>query len=141
MKDDDLFISHSVEETIAFGRQFARDLEAGDVVALQGGLGAGKTHFVKGIAEAFGIDQALVHSPTFSIINEYEGSLPICHFDCYRLKSVREAEEIGAEEYFYDDAGICLIEWPERIESLLPFNTHRIYFKISGLNKREIYIA
>lgn len=113
------FTSNSPEETIARGKTFASELEAGDVVCLQGELGAGKTHFVKGIAEGLGIDRREVHSPTFILIDEHAGEQPLYHFDCYRLESPKEALEIGAEEYFYGD-GICVIEWPERIKSLIP---------------------
>lgn len=113
------FTSHTPEETIAIGKAFSSELKVGDVVCLNGELGAGKTHFVKGIAEGVGLDQNEVHSPTYTLIHEYVGELPIYHFDCYRMASPQEALEIGVEEYFYGD-GVCVIEWPERIESLIP---------------------
>lgn len=131
--------STSIEETIAFARQFAASLKQGDIVRLEGDLGAGKTHFVKGVASHFGISQELVSSPTFTIIHEYEGELPIFHFDCYRLKHEQEAIEIGIEEYLYSD-GISLIEWPEKIEELLPSNTIKVQLKHLSENKREIVI-
>lgn len=112
-------ITHSEEETLRLGKDFAGTLNPGEVVCLKGALGAGKTRFVKGMATAFGINPDDVRSPTFSLIHEYEGSLPLYHFDCYRLKSPEEAVEIGAEEYFYGE-GISVIEWPEKIHSLLP---------------------
>lgn len=112
-------VSNSPEETIALGKAFASELEAGDIVCLKGELGAGKTHFVKGVAEGLGIDQNEVHSPTFTLLDEHVGEQPLYHFDCYRMESPGEALEIGAEEYFYGD-GICVIEWPERIKSLIP---------------------
>lgn len=113
------FTSQSPEETISLGRKFAQVLKVGDIVCLKGELGAGKTHFVKGMAEAFGISRQEVQSPTFTLINEYLGSPPLYHMDCYRMESPNEALEIGAEEYFYGE-GICVIEWPERIEPIIP---------------------
>ncbi|MGK7391154.1 MAG: tRNA (adenosine(37)-N6)-threonylcarbamoyltransferase complex ATPase subunit type 1 TsaE, partial [Candidatus Cyclobacteriaceae bacterium M2_1C_046] len=80
--------SESVEQTKEIARNFACKLKPGDVVCLKGDLGAGKTHFVKGMAGAFGIDESEVQSPTFTLINEYEGSLSLYHFDCYRMESV-----------------------------------------------------
>jgi tRNA threonylcarbamoyladenosine biosynthesis protein TsaE len=139
-KEDELFISHSVEQTMRYGRQFAKGLKAGDVVGLQGNLGAGKTMLVKGMAEAFGIDRSEVQSPTFSIINEYEGRLPFYHIDFYRLVHEREAAEIGAEEYIYGQ-GICVIEWAARITSLLPDQIIWITLKNSGSNVRQINIT
>ncbi|MEQ9308020.1 MAG: tRNA (adenosine(37)-N6)-threonylcarbamoyltransferase complex ATPase subunit type 1 TsaE [Balneolaceae bacterium] len=130
-------LSSSVEETIAFGKEFAKELKIGDVVCLNGDLGAGKTHFVKGIAAYFGVDEERVNSPTFTLINEYHGSIPIYHFDCYRLESEREAFEIGAEDYFYGE-GVSIIEWPKKIESLIPENAQWITINHAGENKREI---
>lgn len=114
-----VFNSTSPQQTIACGKEFAEQLSSGDVVCLQGDLGAGKTHFVKGIAKFFGINPAEVTSPTYTLIHEYSGAVDLYHFDCYRLKTAQEALEIGVEEYFYSD-GVCVIEWPERIEGLIP---------------------
>lgn len=130
-------LSSSIEETIAFGKEFAKDLKAGDVVCLNGELGAGKTHFVKGIASFFGVDEERVSSPTFTLINEYQGSIPIFHFDCYRLENEHEAVEIGAEDYLYGD-GISIVEWPKKIGNLIPTNAVWITIKHSGETKREI---
>ena len=113
------FITTSPDETIGRGKELVSSLEAGAIVCLHGDLGAGKTHFVKGMAEGLGIDSDDVSSPTFTLINEYDGDKMLYHFDCYRMESPREALEIGAEEYFYGE-GITVIEWPERIESLIP---------------------
>ncbi|MTI87769.1 MAG: tRNA (adenosine(37)-N6)-threonylcarbamoyltransferase complex ATPase subunit type 1 TsaE [Balneolaceae bacterium] len=112
-------ISTSVEETLQAGFRFAKQLKPGAVVCLKGDLGAGKTYFVKGVSLFFGIPPEKVSSPTYTLIHEYSGDLPVYHFDCYRLKSETEALEIGAEEYFYGD-GISLVEWPEKIKSLIP---------------------
>lgn len=113
------FVTHSPEETIALGRTMAKQFAAGDIVCLKGDLGAGKTHFVKGVAAGLALDPDVVQSPTYTLIHEYDGSLPLYHFDCYRMESPQEALEIGAEEYFYCE-GVCIIEWPERIAPLIP---------------------
>ncbi len=129
--------SSSIEETIALGKKFAEEFSVGDVVCLNGDLGAGKTHFVKGIASYFGVDEGQVNSPTFTLINEYQGSISIYHFDCYRLESEHEALEIGTEEYFYGD-GISIVEWPKKIGNLIPENAVWFTIKHSGETKREI---
>lgn len=134
------FKSSSVKETIEFGRKFAEELNAGDVVCLEGDLGAGKTHFVKGIASGFGIDQEKVNSPTFTLINEYYGETPIFHFDCYRLKTIKEALEIGIEEYLYGE-GVSVIEWPSKIKELIPENAIQIEIKHTGTSERSILIS
>lgn len=112
--------THMPEETKAFGRALATHIQPGDVIALYGDLGAGKTHLAKGICSALGVEEANVNSPTFTLVNEYSGApFPIYHFDAYRIKHADEFFEMGYEEYFYGD-GLCLIEWPSRIEPLLP---------------------
>lgn len=132
--------SKSVEETLQAGRIFAATLKQGDVVCLEGDLGAGKTHFVKGMASSFGIDEATVSSPTFTLINEYKGgTLPLYHFDAYRLKSEQEALEIGTEEYLYGD-GVSVIEWPSKISGLLPEDAIRVEITHQGDNSRTIHI-
>jgi tRNA threonylcarbamoyladenosine biosynthesis protein TsaE len=108
-------------------------------LALHGELGSGKTCFVQGLAEALGV-RAFVNSPTFTIINEYKGRLPLHHIDLYRVKSEREADLLGLEEYL-EAEGITAIEWPENISSLLPKNTIHIYFEFVDLNRRKIRCA
>lgn len=132
-------LSSSIQETISFGKKFAEELNAGDVVCLEGDLGAGKTHFVKGIASFFGVMEDQVSSPTFTLINEYQGDIPIFHFDCYRLKNEQEALEIGTEEYFYGD-GISIVEWPQKIRNLIPSEAFWISITHSGEHQREIDI-
>ncbi|MCG8374833.1 MAG: tRNA (adenosine(37)-N6)-threonylcarbamoyltransferase complex ATPase subunit type 1 TsaE [Balneolales bacterium] len=133
-------LSSSVLETIQFGAKFASGLNPGDVVCLKGDLGAGKTHFVKGIASFFGVKTEQVQSPTFTLINEYSGTLPIYHFDCYRLKNEREALEIGAEEYFYGE-GISVVEWPQKVGNLLPPECVWVTITHVGEHQRNIEIA
>jgi len=124
-------ICKSEEETFALARKLGEKTKPGDVICLKGELGAGKTHFVKGFVTAFDISADQVSSPTFSIINEYYGTLPIYHFDCYRLENPQQALEIGAEEYLYGD-GVSIIEWPERIKAILP--PHVKWIRISAIN-------
>ena len=97
-------------------------LKQGQIVALLGELGAGKTQFVRGVVQAFGLSADVVSSPTFTIAHEYAGDTPIYHLDLYRLKNAAEVQQSGVEEYFHGE-GICLIEWPERAEHLLPEST------------------
>ena len=132
-------LSSSIEETIHFGKQFAKRLKPGDVVCLDGDLGAGKTHFVKGIASFYGINSSEVHSPTFTLINEYQGSVSLYHFDCYRINNEQEAIEIGTEENLYGN-GISIVEWPEKIRTLLPSKS--VWVQLTHLNefKRDITI-
>ena len=139
MNNSEEFISQSVEQTKNFAADFARRLKPGDVVCLKGDLGAGKTHFVKGMALAFDIDESEIQSPTFTLINEYHGSKPLYHFDCYRMESVREALEIGAEEYFYGD-GVSVIEWPERIQEIIPPEAVWITITTLAPTKRKFVI-
>lgn len=128
----------SVEQTIQLGLTLGKYLNSGDVVALYGELGSGKTHLVKGICSAFGVAAVSVTSPTFTIINEYEcKSLMIYHFDAYRAESPDDFRNIGFEEYLESD-GICLVEWPERVEPLLPDETVRLKLTHAGNDRRLI---
>ena len=118
------FRTHSPEETQAIGEQFGQTLKPGDVIALIGDLGAGKTCLTQGIARGVGIptDQ-VVNSPSYTLINEYEGEIPIYHIDLYRLQHHDEIIELGLEEYLEGD-GICIIEWAERMLEMLPETLH-----------------
>lgn len=116
------FKSTSPEETMEIGRQLGRRAAAGEVYALDGDLGVGKTVFTKGFAEGLGIDEP-VSSPTFTIMQIYEeGRIPLYHFDAYRIEEPEEMEEVGFDEYI-DGDGVCLIEWAGRIQELLPPDT------------------
>jgi tRNA threonylcarbamoyladenosine biosynthesis protein TsaE len=120
-------ISHSAEETMAHGRALGAALRRGDVLGLCGDLGAGKTHFVKGLATALGAD-ADVTSPTFTLIHEYIGGrLPLYHFDFYRLDDEDDALKIGLDEYIEGD-GVCVIEWADKFPGLLPAHTQWLRF-------------
>ncbi len=134
-----IFESNSVEETIDFARKFAERLHPGSVVCLVGELGAGKTHFMKGIASYFGVKDSAVSSPTFTLINEYKGTTPVFHFDCYRLEDEQEAVEIGVEEYLYGE-GISIVEWPNKMSGLLPEESIFIEIKHAGDSQRIIHI-
>lgn len=117
-----IFISKSPEETLKFGEEYAKTLSAGDVVLLNGEMGAGKTVFAKGVAAGLGIGDEIL-SPTYAYMNDYYGKL--YHFDCYRLSCGEQAEGLGLTDYFYAD-GVCLIEWAENISSVLPEKVKRV---------------
>ena len=118
--------SDSPESSGIFAKKLASQLSSGDVLALKGNLAAGKTTFTQALSHFFMVEED-VTSPTFTLINEYNGSLAIYHFDCYRLKNPEEILYMGFEDYLAKD-GIIIIEWPEIIESLLPKNTISIEF-------------
>lgn len=114
-----VYESYSPEETLALAKQLGAQVQAGTVCTLSGDLGVGKTVFAQGLAQGLGITEA-ISSPTFTIVQVYdEGRLPFYHFDVYRIGDPEEMDEIGYEDYFYGD-GVCLIEWAELIEELLP---------------------
>lgn len=115
-------VTNSAQQTRILGERLGRVLRPGQVVALLGELGTGKTQLVKGICRALGIEESAVTSPTFTIINEYDADPRVFHLDLYRVETFDEAMALGIEEYL-DSDGICLIEWPELVESLLPADT------------------
>jgi tRNA threonylcarbamoyladenosine biosynthesis protein TsaE len=130
-------ISHSSEQTQRFGMRLANLLEPGDVLALVGELGSGKTVFVQGLARGLGVHEP-VHSPTFILANEYRsGSLPIFHVDAYRIRSVGEALGFGLEDYL-GDFGVTVIEWADRIREALPDQHLWIEFRHVSNTKRGI---
>ena len=116
--------SNSPKETENIAKAFAKNLKPGDVVTLDGDLGAGKTAFTQGLAKGLGIAD-YVSSPTFTIVNCYEGSIPLYHFDVYRIDDCDDMYEIGYDEYVGGD-GIAVIEWSEKIEEILPVPRYRI---------------
>ena len=128
------FISKSSEQTLEFAKQYAKTLRAGDVVILDGEMGAGKTLFSKGVALGLGIQEE-VTSPTYAYMNDYDGRL--FHYDCYRIESVEQAEQLGLADYF-DMGGICLVEWAQNIAPLLPRVVKRVVISKINENEREI---
>lgn len=112
--------THSAEETEQFGYEMGRSAKSGEVYCLSGDLGVGKTVFTKGFARGLDIDDNIT-SPTFTIINEYEGRLPLYHFDVYKVGDPDEMDYIGCDEYFFGN-GVCLIEWAELISDIIPDN-------------------
>ena len=117
--------TNSPEETYAFGKKLGMEAQAGQVYCLNGDLGVGKTIFSQGFAKGLGVDD-IVNSPTFTIVKEYDdGRLPLYHFDVYRIGDVDEMEEIGYNEMVYGD-GVCLIEWANLIEEILPDHYQKI---------------
>lgn len=130
------FVSHSVAQTQKCGSQLARQLVPGTVILLEGDLGAGKTTFTKGLAQGLGVE-GYVNSPTFTLVNEYEGRLPVYHLDCYRLENGREALDFGIEEYLYGD-GVTVIEWPERIKDIWPESYIQVTLSYLNETKRSL---
>lgn len=127
------------DETKAFGLELASQLKAGDVLALIGDLGTGKTALTRYIARGLGIKDSIV-SPTFTIVREYTGGrLPLYHFDVYRLADSEEMFNIGAEEYFYEKGGVCVIEWADIVEDILPAGTRYIYIEHGASEGERIY--
>ena len=122
-------------ETMRFGRRLAESAKPGTVIALTGDLGAGKTTLTKAIAAGLGV-QETVTSPTFTIVREYRsGRLPLFHFDVYRVGDIEEMYELGYEEYFYD-GGVCVVEWADLIEEILPEDAVKIHITY-GENEEE----
>lgn len=121
------FVSHSTQETEQFGEEVAKSLRGGDVLAFTGSLGMGKTAFTRGLARGLGC-RGRVTSPTFTIVNEYDGKTPLFHFDMYRLGSSNELFDIGWDDYLAR-GGVCAVEWSERVSDALPDDT--IYVDIA----------
>ncbi|MCL2838816.1 MAG: tRNA (adenosine(37)-N6)-threonylcarbamoyltransferase complex ATPase subunit type 1 TsaE [Oscillospiraceae bacterium] len=131
------FHSSSEQDTYKIAAEFAKTLKSGDVVALFGDLGAGKTAFVRGVADALGAGADKVSSPTFTLVNEYDGDLKIFHFDVYRLENARLSEFDWMDEYLFSDE-VCLIEWAEYILPILPKSYIRVEIERISENERKI---
>ena len=131
-------ISSSEQETRELGKRMAEKVTPGTVISLRGSLGAGKTVFAKGFAEGLGITEAIV-SPTFTLVQEYDGRLKLYHLDLYRLSGEDEFESMGGEDFLYSD-GVALIEWSEKIEDMLPDDTIFINITINEDLTRSIEI-
>ncbi|EPR07694.1 ATP-binding protein [Ruminiclostridium papyrosolvens C7] len=133
--------THSFEETVEAGLKLGNILKPGDVIWLSGDLGTGKTALTNGIAKALGID-AYITSPTFNLVNEYEGIMPLYHFDVYRIADPDEMFDIGFDEYL-NNGGVTVIEWGEQIAEILPSDIIRVTIEKNlqkGLDVREITI-
>jgi tRNA threonylcarbamoyladenosine biosynthesis protein TsaE len=134
------FKTRSTYETVRLGKRIGGCLQRGDVVALAGGLGAGKTQFIKGLAAGAGVKRSFhVASPSFTLVHEYPGGVPFYHIDLFRLATEKEAEDIGLEEYL-QGAGITAIEWGDKIPSLLPREILWIQLDYAGEHSRTIEI-
>lgn len=136
------FELHSKSElrTQRLGHALAEELRAGDVVALIGPLGAGKTQMVRGVATGLGVSESLISSPTFVLMNEYPGRLPVVHIDAYRLSDIDELETIGWSPELLEDA-VTLIEWADRMEADLPADHLRIELEHVGEHERELQLT
>ena len=132
-------ITNTPQETEALGAKLSSRLKAGDVVALYGGLGMGKTAFVRGMAAGLGLDSTQVSSPTFALVNDYGGSPPLIHFDMYRISGWEDLYSTGFFDYM-DAGAILAVEWSENIENALPEHSVRVSFSRLSDNQREIDI-
>ncbi|MBU4377112.1 MAG: tRNA (adenosine(37)-N6)-threonylcarbamoyltransferase complex ATPase subunit type 1 TsaE [Candidatus Omnitrophica bacterium] len=132
------FVSKTRDETINFGKRLGKSLKAGDVVGLSGQLGSGKTVLTKGIARGLGVKQSsYVNSPSFVILKEYKGRIPLYHFDVYRLKDILQFSTVGYDEYFYGK-GVSVVEWADKVKEALPKEYLMINIDIAGSSKRRI---
>ncbi len=131
-------ISGSAAQTVALGERLGALMGEGDFIALTGELGSGKTQFARGVAAGIGVDPAVpVTSPTYTLMNIYHGRLLLYHFDLYRLAGDQDVADLGFEEYFYG-AGVCLVEWAERLGCLLPEVRLTVLFGYLDDNRRNI---
>lgn len=140
------FLTHSPEETIELGERLGHELlSPGRIITLEGELGAGKTHFVKGMAGSLGLNELSITSPTFALANEYDcvktgKAFTLFHLDCYRFEDPEELLELGVEDYLFPTNGATIIEWPERIASLLPARRTAITIAPLSETDREINV-
>ena len=130
------FCTASEADTELLAARLAEAVEPGTVVALIGNLGAGKTRLVRAVVEALGVDRRAIASPTFVLVHEYEGRIPIYHFDAYRLRDAADFAALGADEYL-SSSGVSLIEWADRVAELLPADHLRIEIAVTGESARE----
>jgi len=126
-------------DTYNIGKEISKKILSGDVLLLEGSLGAGKSVFIRGVIEGLGVNEA-IPSPTFTIVNEYSGKFQIYHFDFYRINDPFELYEIGFEDYIYSD-GVSLIEWASKASDLMPENAISVNIKIISDNERQIDIS
>jgi tRNA threonylcarbamoyladenosine biosynthesis protein TsaE len=132
-------VTSSAQETIEFAKGFAAELKPGNVLCLEGQLGSGKTTFIKGLAEGLGLKcPEQVKSPTFVLMHIYKAKTPLYHFDCYRLNSLEELENIGFQDFVNDPNAISCVEWAEKAKELLPATARHIRFEILDTSRRRI---
>ena len=131
-------ICKTPDDMINLGKKIGSSLLAGTVISLRGSLGAGKTVFARGVARSLGIEEAIV-SPTFTLVQEYDGKHPLFHMDLYRIETVEDFDMIGGEDMLYSN-GVCLIEWSEVIDSLLPKDTIFINITVNPDQSRTVEI-
>lgn len=136
-------IINSLEEIDEAARRFVEMMDDRTVYAFYGEMGAGKTTFINALSHALGVEDDATGSPSFAIVNEYRSDTTaelIYHFDLYRLESVEEALDLGVEDYF-DSGALCLIEWPERVEDILPDDTVKVTIKVEESGQRHITVS
>lgn len=127
-------------EFIDFARKIGENLIEGDLILIRGELGSGKTTFVKGLALSLGVDEDIVSSPTFVILNIYSGKLKLYHMDLYRLESIDDFIEAGLEEYLFSEDGVTVVEWPDIIKPICPERHLEINIEFVDLNTRRLWV-
>ena len=132
-------VTQDPQETIQLGEHFATFVEKGDVFSFVGDLGSGKTTFIKGILKGLNFDKP-VTSPTFTLVNEYDAKFPVIHIDCYREDEQERWIKLGMNDYM-DEENVVIIEWADKMKSLLPVNTIQIQFSHKSINSREIFLS
>ena len=135
-------VTASPQETIEFAKGLAKGLKPGTVLCLEGQLGSGKTTFIKGLAEGLGLKHPeQVKSPTFVLMHIYKAKVQLYHFDCYRLNSLEELENIGFQDFVNDPQAISCVEWAEKAGDLIPKDARHIRFEILGASKRRLTLS
>ncbi|MDO9465053.1 MAG: tRNA (adenosine(37)-N6)-threonylcarbamoyltransferase complex ATPase subunit type 1 TsaE [bacterium] len=129
--------TNNPEETKCLGKKIGRFLKEGDVIALVGNLGAGKTVIANGLCTGLGVKEDYITSPTYTIINQYDGRIPVYHIDLYRLNDSKELYNIGWDEYIYGN-GTCIIEWADKAAEMLPEEYLMVNIEVTGKDKRKI---
>ena len=132
-------ISNDSQETILLGKQFAGFIEKGDVFAFVGELASGKTTFIKGVLKGLGFEKP-VTSPTFTLVNEYDAKFPVIHIDCYREDELERWIKLGMNDYLSEE-NVVIIEWADKMQSLLPEDTIQVHFSHKNINSREIVLS
>ena len=132
-------VTQDPQETIQLGEHFATFVEKGDVFSFVGDLGSGKTTFIKGILKGLNFDKP-VTSPTFTLVNEYDAKFPVIHIDCYREDEQERWIKLGMNDYM-DEENVVIIEWADKMKSLLPVNTIQIQFSHKDINSRNIFLS